>query len=78
MISTKTVQRRATKKVSKMKNENGIWVGNESEISKLFYSYFQNLFKSGTVSRQEEVLKHVKKVVSEEMNIDLICRCQRG
>ena len=60
--------------ITALRGQNGEMVSGEDEIAALAMGYYKSLFSSSTLDNFEDVVQHTQRVVSEEMNSDLIAK----
>ena len=60
--------------ITALRGQNGEMVSGEDEIAALAMGYYKSLFSSSTLDNFEGVVQHTQRVVSEEMNSDLIAK----
>ncbi|KAH7845104.1 hypothetical protein Vadar_021447 [Vaccinium darrowii] len=65
-------ERRVQNRVKGIENSDGIWKEEFGDISQVVLEYFKNIFSSDGAQRVGEVLRCVKRCVSNEMNVKLI------
>lgn len=64
----KTLQRRQRNRVSRLLNDDDVWVEEETELGSLFEEYFKDLFKTSGPRDLTKVLEHVPQLVNDDMN----------
>ena len=67
-----TMQRRRRNKVLSLKGDDGIWVDEERRIMENFQSFFEKLFEIERNRDCGDVLEIIPKLVSDEINKELI------
>lgn len=66
-----TKQRRSFNRITAICDDTGKISTSEEEIQKIFINYFTDLYSLNTDRSTEEIMKHIKPKVTEEMNKDL-------
>ncbi|XP_075654705.1 uncharacterized protein LOC142624853 [Castanea sativa] len=64
--------RRRRNEISKLKDSNGNWVSQQADLEALAIQYFQGIFTSVSSSSFQQVIQHMDRVVTPEMNSDLL------
>ncbi|OMO52115.1 Endonuclease/exonuclease/phosphatase [Corchorus capsularis] len=67
-----TIQRRSANKILRLKNSVGNWVDKEDDIERILLNHYAKLFRSNGARDWSEALDHVERVVTVEMNDELI------
>ncbi|OMO91045.1 Endonuclease/exonuclease/phosphatase [Corchorus capsularis] len=63
-----TVQRRRRNSISRIKNNDGVWLTEKDDIRGFIVESYKELFKAGELEDVEEVLVSIETVVTPEMN----------
>lgn len=72
----RTLMRRQRNRVTRLKDENGLWLEEEERIAKRINSYFQKLFTTNGDRSWGNTMDAVEKVVTEDMNEHLTAEIQ--
>ncbi|XP_042950258.1 uncharacterized protein LOC122282367 [Carya illinoinensis] len=67
--------RRKVNMIKRIIDERGVLATTQGAVSQVFQSYYQQLFTSSSLSSSEEVVQVVDKVITPEMNRQLMKRC---
>ena len=65
-------QRRQKNQIEGLMDETGVWRTGEQQIGRITEEYFQKIFSTSCPTNVDEVLTAVDRVVSEEMNQELL------
>ncbi|OMO52105.1 reverse transcriptase [Corchorus capsularis] len=63
-----TVQRRRRNSITRIMNNDGVWLTEEEEIRNFILNSYKELFRAGELEDVEEVLDSVERVITPEMN----------
>lgn len=66
------MQRRNKNRISRIKNEDGIWVENQAEIHQMVNQFFSNIYKSSSPTNIQQITSLVQCKVTDDMNAMLI------
>ncbi|XP_042988728.1 uncharacterized protein LOC122316263 [Carya illinoinensis] len=61
--------------INRITDDRGNWATNPVEVGKAFQSYYENLFSSSNPTGCEEALQVVNKLITHDMNQQLMKRC---
>ena len=67
----RATQRQRHNYVYQLKNSVGQWTTHHAQVPALFIDHYNSLFQTGSPDQIEQVVEHIKPVVTEEMNEDL-------
>ena len=65
-------QRRKSNEILKLKDSSGIWHSQQSDLERVATDYFQSMFTSVFTSSFQQVIHHVREVVTLDMNNTLL------
>ena len=68
----RATDRNKRKLISGLEDEQDNWVEGEDQIGSLITRYYASLFQSGNPTNLDSVLNVVEKMVSDEMNAELL------
>lgn len=71
-------QRKWRNFIKGIRDGDGVWHYDEGAVSKIFVDFYTNLFSSSNVYDLDRVLEGVKRVVTDNMNVELTKPYSRG